>query len=104
MLVLWLLHLRFSRQDCSVIVNCSPNAITNYIHTYNTGGLEAIRELNYGRVQHSLCDRFDEVKDALADIYCPTIQHARSVLEEKFSYRGGKEATRQLPIDWVCAS
>lgn len=94
--VLYQLHLGFSRTDCALIVDCHVNSVTNYIKLYNAGGLDLVKELNYGHSQHELADQFDKVTKALEQTNCTTVADAQELLSQQFDYNRGKEAVRQL--------
>ena len=96
MLVLHLLQLGFTHSQSALIVGCHPNSVTNYIKMYNSGGLDRIRALHYGREQHELIDQYAQVEQVLGQSTFSTLSDAAHILSRQFAYNRSKEAVRQL--------
>ncbi len=84
--VLHLLHLGYSRQQSAQIVGCHRNSVTNVIKMYNTGGLEAVRQLSYSKSRHELASVIEEVDELLESSNCNTIADVAAILRQKFNY------------------
>lgn len=96
MCVLHLVHLGYSKSECAKIVGCHVNSVTNYIKKYLDGGLDAIRQLNYGSTRHELKGVYEQVEEVLDQENCSTVDDAREILKERFAYDRSNEAVRQL--------
>jgi len=96
MYVLHLLHLGYPRGECAEIVDCHPNSVTNYIKMYSSGGLAAIRQLDYVSERHELKEVYDQVEQLIEQSDCSTVDDVKELLKEHFGYDRSKEAVRQL--------
>ena len=96
MYILHLLHLGYSRGMCAEIVGCHPNSVTNYIKMYSSGGLDAIRQLNYVNERHELKEVYEQVEQIIDQSDCSTVADAQEILKERFGYNRSNEATRRL--------
>ena len=96
MYILHLLHKGYKRHQAADIVGCHTNSVTNYVKLYNSGGLDAVRQLNYPCSRHELSAAYEEVEEALGQAECTTVDDAREVLRSEFGYRRSKEAVRRL--------
>jgi len=94
--VLYHLHNGFSRADCALIVGCHLNSVNNYIKMYKQGGLNLIKQLNYGHPKHELQDKFEKVDELLRQSNCSTVSDVQELLRNHFNYKRSKEAVRQL--------
>lgn len=96
MYVLHLLNKGYKRNEAADIVGCHANSVTNYVKLYKSGGLDAVRQLNYGYSRHELSAVYEQVDEALAQAECTTLDDAREALRSKFGYRRSKEAVKRL--------
>jgi len=96
MYILHLLNLGYKRQQSAKIVGCHPNSVTNYVKLYNSGGLDAVRQLGYNYGRHELSAVYEQVDEILAQAECTTVDDARETLRTKFGYHRSKEAVRLL--------
>ncbi len=96
MYVLHLLHLGYKRGECARIVGCHANSVTTYIKMYQTGGLEAIRTLNYYFARHELAQMYEQVEEVIEHSNCSTISDVSEILKTHFAYDRTNEAVRQL--------
>ena len=94
--VLYFKILGYKRSEIAKLAGCSRNSVTNYVKLFNTGGLAAIRQLNYNFEPHELCGQFEEVKRELTKQGVRSVAHAGEVLKHKFAYQRSSEAVRQL--------
>ena len=96
MYVLHLLYKGYKRHEAAAIVGCHANSVANYVKLYQSGGLDAVRQLNYTHSRHELSAVYEQVDEALSQAECTTLDDAREVLRSAFGYSRSKEAVRRL--------
>ena len=73
MYILHLLHKGYKRHKAADIVGCHTNSATNYVKLYNSGGLDAVRQLNYPCSRHERSAAYEEAEEALSQAECTTV-------------------------------
>ena len=63
---------------------------------YLSGGLDAIRQLNYVTDRHELKEVYEQVEQIIEQSDCSTVDDAREILKERFGYNRSNEAVRRL--------
>ncbi|WP_406603642.1 helix-turn-helix domain-containing protein [Neolewinella antarctica] len=71
LLVLWMIHHKFSYSDVSLAVDCHLNTVTNIVRMQNDGGLERIMRVPKGTLRHPLYQKFTKVRDGLKKACLP---------------------------------
>ena len=86
--------LGYSRHDVARVVGVSEGTIRNYIHAYETGGLEALREFNPDPPSAALNAYTDTVRQAFIAHPPHTVQEAVERIKALTGIRRSPTAVR----------
>ena len=78
---LYLVGLGYPRHDVARVVGVSEGTVRNYIHAYEQGGLEALRQFNPHPTSAALNGYTDTIRQAFIDQPPHTVQEAITRIE-----------------------
>lgn len=96
LLILWMVHCGFRREDAALAADCHINSVTNAVKMFNEGGLERIMRVPSGTLEHALSSRLGEVKKQLKEACVSTLKEGQQWLVDKFNYEASTESVRKL--------
>ena len=80
--VLWLKTNELPHQQIAEIAGVSKNTVSRYLHMYNEGGIEKLREVNFYKPQSDLAKHTSTIEAYFKDNPPATIKVAMSIIEK----------------------